>query len=274
MMENEGIKREWWRKVADVLTKDRSGESVGGDESVSSNGVGMAGFLWSLFGLVSFLAFITIPVGFVFSVMGLRKKPRKLAVGGVVISVVTALCPFFISYDNYYFYFVLLTIPVGLFFLAIVMGKEPKKPVVAGLVFSVVAALWHFFVGYGHYMVALAALVGLFFLVMRKGRDKLMNKTLVSSGEMIMSGLWLILVALVLYWLVEIWSLSMGVWVFGHVFVFDGLMLLLFGVGRIKMARKSRRPTSLSLIILVLLLLWLLWIIYRYLWKEIPFLIS
>ena len=55
----------------------------------SSNGLGIAGFVLSLLGLVS--CGLLAPVGVVLSLFALRREPRGFAVAGLVIGLV-ALC--------------------------------------------------------------------------------------------------------------------------------------------------------------------------------------
>ena len=53
-------------------------------QSAPSNGLGMAGFVVSLVGLVMTCGLLC-PVGFILSLFGLRKEPRGFAIAGAVI---------------------------------------------------------------------------------------------------------------------------------------------------------------------------------------------
>ncbi len=75
-------------------------QTIVNQQKSESNGVGTAGFVLSLialvFGWIPFLGWILWLVGFVLSLVGIFKKPRGLAIAGLVISLIGIIILIFI----------------------------------------------------------------------------------------------------------------------------------------------------------------------------------
>lgn len=59
----------------------------------SSNGMGIAGFVVSLLGLLGgcFGGFLLSPLGLIFSIIGMRRPPKGLAIAGLVMGIIGSL---------------------------------------------------------------------------------------------------------------------------------------------------------------------------------------
>jgi len=95
--DNSLPKNDLSREGSNVSNQQVHQQVIVNNNTKSSNGFGVAGFVLGLIGLFTFPFFILGFLGFIFSFIGLFRAPRGLAIAGLVISLISLFAALILS---------------------------------------------------------------------------------------------------------------------------------------------------------------------------------